>query len=127
MKCFKCDRCGNYFYQTTNDNIVMIGSEIIESGEIETGREYHLCPDCMKSFEEWVSFPNDSREDLDWIWEYIDNYLSKNSHLRIAQFLYNLFNFVKQQTQSDGYYVEDEKLRELIVEYCRSHNNVRSK
>ena len=59
MKCFRCDRCGEFFKQTDTDNFIAIGNENLNKDDIEFGREYHLCPKCINSLDEWINNPID--------------------------------------------------------------------
>ena len=117
MKCFRCDRCGEFFKQTDTDNFIAIGNESLDKGDIETGREYHLCSRCIDTLDEWIN--NHPNKELDWIWEYIDDCLSKNTYLRIGQFLSNMFTWIEMKYNTKIFYEKDDKLREYIVEYCK--------
>lgn len=119
MKVFKCDKCGKCFANDTTDNLVMTGHENLNNDDIDIGNEYHLCPDCMENFNKWIENPEyDLKEGLDWVWEYIDNYLS-NNNVRIGQFLSNFKSHLKK-LDVDMYYISDDEFREYLVTYCRT-------
>ena len=123
MKVFKCDKCGKCFANDTTDNLVMTGHENLNNDDIDVGAEYHLCHDCMAHLNDWLLGLEDellesSGDCFDWIWEYIDNYLS-NNNIRIGQFLSNFKSHLKK-LNVDMYYISDDEFREYLVTYCRT-------
>ena len=68
MKCFRCDRCGEYFEQTDTDNFIAIGLDYANDNITSTDTEYHLCSRCIASLYEWINNPvGESNKELDWI------------------------------------------------------------
>ena len=68
MKCFRCDRCGEYFEQTDTDNFIAIGLDYANDNITSTDTEYHRCSRCIASLYEWNNKPvGESNKELDWI------------------------------------------------------------
>lgn len=52
----RCDRCGTLINATpeeTSDNAIKIGYRHL-SGSFTSIKNYDLCPDCLKSLENWL-------------------------------------------------------------------------
>lgn len=59
----KCDRCSSYFeYDENMPNYIVFGNRHIIV-DLKRGKDFDICPKCMKEFEDWFWPSEEDKED----------------------------------------------------------------